>query len=200
MNNQLLDWERRVVAAACAFANLESVDSEQRVERVFRGLVDFSERPVFIHPDGTRRRFGSLVSYYEQAQAVTRDWLDRISRRPSESRSAWESRMREVAAEVAPVVSDTVTASVELVGGRLKQTFDVENVLAACAYAVALILIDRPRPLYRRLGRCAKPGCGSFNLDTSPAGRPSTDCPGHWEAAKRERNRVNQAKFRRDNS
>lgn len=151
MSLALQDRERKAIEAAIWFANLRSIKSNAQVDRGFR------ER-------GFHFEASAGPSGNEDFQAGLQDYLQRVV--------GSERGRREVAAEVAPILEEMISTTYTLTERRLEVVSHFQDIVAVCAFAVALILDER-RGLTSRLQRCV---CGRFNLDFDPKGRPRKYC------------------------
>lgn len=166
----LQDAERVAIKAALQFANLKQIDDAQ-VHRCFRDVIDFRDiLPTdLVQKNGVmveRPAVGSLADY-QAWQGALRDWFSRISQS--------ERGRRSVATEVAPVVEESVSASLCFDKRRLNVEYSFRSVRAVLAFASALILDER-RGMTSRLQQCGWSKCGCFNLDIDAKGRPRRFC------------------------
>lgn len=168
---------QKAVEAVRRFANLQRVDSDEQVERCFRGLIDLRDAlPVWIDPKtGREKRAVISTDLYTDLQSILRGWLGKIARSTR--------GQREVAGEIAEVLVESVDTSTRFDNRRLTQVYSFKSVGAACAFGVALILDER-HDLASRLKQCGWSKCGHFNLDLNPKGRPRRFCsPEHKRLA-----------------
>lgn len=105
------------------------------------------------------------VPDYKGDQTELRDWLKKID-------GSLRGR-KEVEEKIRKLMQRTIHAAVTFADGRVQYRYGVSGVEGLRALAVALILSDN-KGLSKRLRECG--GCGKFNLDFEPKGRPRRFC------------------------
>ncbi len=149
------DFEKRVIQAMLAFANLKTIRSTKQVEELFFPLADERFQTI-----PTKDKWA-----FEDNQRELRKWLEEISKGGTAGVKQIRSQLNErlKAVRLRPVLEE----------GKAKYKLSIDGVQAAYSYALWLIL-DEKRGLINRLNKCGAPGCGRFRLDFE--GKPRRHC------------------------
>jgi hypothetical protein len=152
--------EKRVIEAALEFANLRKIKSTRQVEAMFAALPQVPGKFKVIPAK-------HVTAYMENDQPQLRGWLTALCISAGTKREQVETEVREQLG--------TVDSFLTFENGRIIQRYALTGVRACYTFAVALLL-DESNKLTKRLRQCGAPGCGRFNLDFNPTGRPRRFC------------------------
>lgn len=161
--------EQDVIKAVLAFANLQRISSARQVENIFARLPQVPGYfKTIVAPEKTTA--AEDVATYAHWQQEVRDRLRRIIK-PSERRNV----TAEISAALAEKVRMHYALNMTSRGPVLMPGYVIDDVEAACAFGIALIL-DAAHNITSRLQQCPAPDCGKFRLDLIAKGRPGRFC------------------------
>jgi hypothetical protein len=147
-----------LLEAVLRFANVQRIRSTRQVEDLFRRvpLVRVLQR---LQP--------GEEAAYARDQARLKAWLEAIANRHGAVVA------RDVSAQLSTIPMALQFDPQRL---RLRAVYALTGVEAICAFGAILLLLPSTG-LATRLGHCAAPGCGKFNLDLAVRpGRPWRFC------------------------